>query len=184
MSDTAKEYRAAKGSVLRAPEALWNSWQHQIDPGVNWTEATRREYWANLVERFRSGDVVEIHSFDHRYRFNMLIHDVNTAADPVYFDISFQPIYPVDLRLPEAPAQRAPRYVTRQAPGAIGFNVVDLATGTSVRENPTHYNQAVDLAATLERAASEVERDIALAGAKTTHFTNPAPRRGDPDQQY
>src|ERR1041385_8100700 len=69
MSDTAKEYRAAKGSVLRAPEALWNSWQHQIDPGVDWTEATRRDYWANLVERFRSGDVVEIHSFDHRYRF-------------------------------------------------------------------------------------------------------------------
>src|SRR6187551_523557 len=129
-----------------------NTWEHNIPDGVDYTEALTREYWGSVVEKFRAGDTVVIHSFDHRIQFTMLVLDVNTATDPVFLDAVFLPVYPPDLRLPALPPQRAARYVVRQAPGLGGsFHVVDTATGKLAREHAVYRAEAMALAADLER---------------------------------
>src|SRR3954452_13225769 len=101
---------AAKAQVVRRTETIRNTWAHDMLDGVDWTEALSRDYWGSVVEKFRPGDRIEIHSFDHRVQFTMLVLDVNTASDPVYLDAVFLPISPPDLRLPDLPPQVQPRY--------------------------------------------------------------------------
>lgn len=127
-------------------------WAHDLPDGVDWTSALSRDYWVNVVERFRPGDRVEVHSYDHCIQFTMHIIDVNTASDPIYLDAVFLPVYPTDLQLPTLPPQTVPRYAVRQAPGSSNFNVVDTSTGRPVHENPKGRYAAQELAAEMERA--------------------------------
>src|SRR3954447_14291504 len=94
-----------KAQIVKRTELIRNTWAHDLPDGVDWTEALSRDYWGNVVDKFRAGDKVEIHSFDHNIQFLMLVLDVNTASDPVYFNIRFLPVYPPDLRLPDLPPQ-------------------------------------------------------------------------------
>ena len=156
---------ANRASIVRRAEQIRNHWAHDIPDGVDWTEALTREYWGAVIERFRAGDRVEVHSFDHKIQFTMLILDVNTATNPMFLDAVFLPVYPPDLRLPALPPQFMPRYAVRQAPGSSLFNVVDLETGLSVVENPRDRNAAQELMATLERgialSAEQLATDFA-----------------------
>jgi hypothetical protein len=92
-----------RAAFVRRAEALVNHWCHIVDEDTDWSAALSRDYWSLVIERFRAGDRVEIHSFDRRIQFTMLVLDVNTAANPHYFDIAFLPIYPADLQLPAMP---------------------------------------------------------------------------------
>src|SRR2546429_1349489 len=150
--DTDDEVPFARAGTLARAETLFNAWAHIAPENTDWRAALHRRYWLHLVGRFRPGDRVEVHSFDHRFQFTMHIVDVNAAIDPYYLDVAFTPLCPADLQLPPMPRQREPRYAVRQAPGSSAhFNVVDLSTGNSVHENPKGRNAAVELAATLER---------------------------------
>src|SRR5436190_1421497 len=161
--------RARVGTLARA-ETLWNAWAHIVAEGADWRAALRREYWLHLVDRFRPGDRVEVHSFDHRFQFCMHIIDVNAAIDPYYLDVTFVALCPADLQLPQMPRQREPRYAVRQAPGGSGhFNVIDLSTGNSVHENPKDRNAAVELAATLERQLSASAEQLVDAFTRHRH---------------
>src|ERR1700687_2993296 len=150
-----------RASIVRRTEAIRNTWAHDIEENVDWTDALAREYWGSHIEKFRPGDRVEIHSFDHRIQFVMLVLDVNTASDPHYFDIAFLPVWPADLRLPEVSPQRAPRYAVRQAPGSSTFNVIDASTGMPVNANPISRHSAQEMAATLERGIASSAEQLA-----------------------
>ena len=131
--------RVKRPTILLRRESVRNVWGHDIADGLDWTAALSREYWASVIEKFRPGDHVDIHSFDHRIQFTMLVLDTNTSTDPIYFDIAFLPVYPADLRLPVLPPQREPRYQVRQAPGmGASFNVIDTSTGRPAHENPKY----------------------------------------------
>jgi hypothetical protein len=143
---------AKPAHIVHRIESLHNSWAHDIPEGIAWTEATSRDYWSAVVERFCDGDSIQVHSFDHRVQFTVLILGVSTAADPIYLHIAFLPIYPPDLQLPEAPPQVPPRYQVRQAPGLSTFNVVDVQTGRPVHETPKDRHAAMELASEMERA--------------------------------
>jgi hypothetical protein len=167
--DAKPEQSEAQAGVVRRAGLLTRSvWEHDIENGTPWTAALSRNYWARHLEKFRSGDRVEIHSGDHRIQFTMLILDINIAADPVYLDTAFIPVYPTDLRLPQMSPQPQPRYAVRQAGGyADLFNVIDLQSGKSVSENPQSRSAALELASTLERgAALSAEQAVDLAARR------------------
>src|SRR3954469_17398409 len=98
MSDTVLEAPRAPAMAtsfsMRRIESIRNTFGHDMTEGVEWRAALDREYWMGVVDRFRPGDVVAIHSFDHRVQYNMHILDVNTSADPIYLDAAFLPVYP------------------------------------------------------------------------------------------
>ena len=166
-----------RAQVVRRIEQVRNTWGHDISDGVDWTEALCREYWHSALEKFLPGDRVEIHSFDHRIQFTMLVLDVNAQSDPLYFDAAFLPVYPPDLRLPELPPQRVPRYQVRQAPGSSLFNVVDNSTGKPVHENPKTHHAANEMCSELERGLAVTTGQIADALARVEAATDPAPDR-------
>jgi hypothetical protein len=155
-----------RASIVRRTEAIRNTWAHDIEENVDWTDALAREYWGSHIEKFRPGDRVEIHSFDHRIQFTMLVLDVNTASDPHYFDIAFLPVWPADLHLPEVSRQRAPRYAVRQAAGSSTFNVIDTSTGLPVNANPISRHGAQEMAATLERGIASSAEQLAADFAR------------------
>ena len=149
MSD---EYKAPpQAAIVRRIESVVNTWGHVIEEGVDWPLALYREYWGRVVQKFRPGDRVEIHSFDHRIQFTMLVLDVNTSANPIYLDIAFLPVWPVDIRLPIPAPQREPRYIVRQAPGSSGFRVIDTSSGEPVHPNSKDRFSALEMAAELNR---------------------------------
>jgi hypothetical protein len=154
-----EEKPPARAKIVRRMESIFNSWAHLIEENVDWTEALSREYWGSVIERFRDGDSVEIHSFDHRIQFVMRIISVNTAANPMYLEAVFQPVYPADLQLPALPRQISPRYAVRQAPGSSTFRVIDLETGLPVHDNTKDRYSAMEMAV-------ELERGLALSGAQ------------------
>ena len=121
-----------------------------------------------VVDRFRPGDIVSIHSFDHRVQYNMHILDVNTSADPIYLDAVFLPVYPVDLELPAMLPQALPRYTVRQAPGSGLFCVIDSATGQAVHDNGKDRGSALEMAAQLERALAATGAQIAADASRRT----------------
>jgi hypothetical protein len=155
-----------RAGIVRRTEAIRNTWAHDMEENVDWTEALSREYWGLVIEKFRAGDRVEIHSFDHRIQFTMLVLHVNTASDPHYFDIAFLPVWPADLRLPEVARQRMPRYAVRQAFGPSAFNVVDTSTGTAVNPNQISRHSALEMAATLERGIASSAEQLAADFAR------------------
>src|SRR5437762_8530085 len=160
----------ARAGTLARAETLFNAWAHIVGEDTDWRAALRREYWLHLVGRFRPGDRVEVHSWDHRFQFSMHIIDVNAAIDPYYLDVAFTPLCPADLQLPPMPRQRDPRYAVRQAPGGAGhFNVLDLSTGMPVHDNPKDRNAAVELAATLERQATASAEQLVDAFTRHRH---------------
>ena len=160
----------ARGGTLARAETLFNAWAHIVGEDTDWRAALRREYWLHLVGRFRPGDRVEVHSWDHRFQFSMHIIDVNAAIDPYYLDVAFTPLCPADLQLPPMPRQRDPRYAVRQAPGGAGhFNVLDLSTGMPVHDNPKDRNAAVELAATLERQQTASAEQLVDAFVRQHH---------------
>jgi hypothetical protein len=146
-----------RASIVRRIESIRNTWAHDIPEDTDWRDTLTREYWGSVVERFRSGDRVEVHSFDHKIQFTMLVLDVNTSASPLYLNIVFLPVYPPDLRLPEVPPQRIPRYQVRQAPGSSNFRVIDLSNGLPVHDNDKSYSAAQEMASSLERAIISAE---------------------------
>src|SRR4051812_3712193 len=120
------EQHEAKSNTVRRIESVFSKWGHVIEEGVDWRAVLKREYWTGqqgAAEKFRPGDVVEIHSFDHFLVFEMRILDVNVSSDPIYLQAEFRPIVPADLDLPAMPRQREPRYIVRQAPGSSNFRV-------------------------------------------------------------
>ena len=144
--------RVKRPTILLRRESVRNVWGHDIADGLDWTAALSREYWASVIEKFRPGDHVDIHSFDHRIQFTMLVLDTNTSTDPIYFDIAFLPVYPADLRLPVLPPQREPRYQVRQAPGmGASFNVIDTSTGRPAHENPKYRARRSAVSAVIDR---------------------------------
>jgi hypothetical protein len=169
-----------RASIVRRTEAIRNTWAHDIEENVDWTEALSREYWGGHIEKMRPGDRVEIHSFDHRIQFTMLVLDVNTHCDPVYLDIAFLPVWPADLRLPEVSPQRQPRYAVRQAAGSSTFNVIDTSTGMPVNANSISRHSAQEMAATLERgiasSAEQLAAEFARHQATVTPVTSGARR--------
>jgi len=168
---------------LQRVEVEVNSWHHTVPPGIDWREACRREYWSRNYERLRPGDSITIHSSDHRIRFAMLIMNVNTASNPVHLDAVFVPIWPLNLELPQLAPQRPPRYEARLSPGGTGFNVLDLKTGSYLRENPLARDVADNLAAALERARDQTAAETeALLGEFLQQRQQPArvPQAGGP----
>jgi len=166
-----------RAEVVRRIEIIRNTWGHDIPEGVDWTAALDREYWMNVVEKFRPGDKVEIQSADHLIQFDMRIIAVNTVADPIYLQAVFLPVYPPDLPLPEMARQRPPRYTVRQAPGSSLWNVIDLESGQAVNDNPRDRSGVMELSATLERAllASDITRAVdqpirSKAAARTARY--------------
>jgi hypothetical protein len=158
-----------RARIMRRTEIIRNTWAHDIEEGVDWPEALNREYWANVIERFRDGDSVEIHSYDHRIQFVMRIISVNTHCDPMYLEAVFQPIYPADLQLPAMSPQILPRYAVRQAPGSSTFRVIDLETGLPVHDNTKDRHAAMELAAELERGLALSGAQVASAFARQHH---------------
>jgi hypothetical protein len=136
---------------------------HVMEPETDWTEALCRDYWHSVIDKFRPGDRVEVHSFDHRRQFVMLILDCNAQSDPLFLDAVFLPVYPPDLALPELEPQRVPRYVVRQAPGSSLFNVVDTATGLPTHPNAKYRHSADELASEMNRALDATTAQIADA---------------------
>lgn len=153
--DLAEAPKRAK--IVRRIESIRNVWAHDISEDTDWRVTLTREYWGSVVERFRPGDRVEVHSFDHLIQYTLLILDVNTSASPLYLNIVFLPVYPPDLRLAEVPPQRIPRYQVRQAPGSSNFRVIDLSNGLPVHDNDKSYTQAQEMASSLERAIISAE---------------------------
>ena len=177
--------RAASMDVRRAG-LVRNTWEHNIAQNVDWRAALDREYWGAVAEKFRPGDEVSIHSWDHRIQYKMLILDVNTMADPVYLNIVFLPVYPPDWRLPELPAQKLPRYSVRQADGGGLWNVVDLTTGRPVHDNPKDRSSALEMAGQLERglaaAEASMRRDESDETAIAIALRQAVPRRPKPSR--
>jgi hypothetical protein len=151
---------------LHRAGAEFSAWEHLIAPGVDWHAATTREYWSLNFERFRPGDTVVIHSFDHRIQYTMHILQINPAVDPVHFDAVFLPVYPPDLILPTLEPQRQPRYEVRQAAGTSTFDVIDRQSGERLNANSMHRAVALEQTASLERAALEVEAELARDQAR------------------
>jgi hypothetical protein len=151
-----------RAQVVRRSEALMNSWVHIVDEDTDWTEALSRDYWGSVIEKFRAGDRVEIHSFDRRIIFEMRIFDVNTASNPHFFDIGFLPIWPAALQLPVPMPQRQPRYQVRMAPGG-NFRIIDTTTGLPTHENAKSHHAAMEMASELERGLASATEAMRLA---------------------
>src|ERR1700730_12940343 len=164
-----------RASIVRRTEAIRNTWAHDIEENVYVTDALAREYWGSDIEKFRPGDRVELHSFDPRIQFVMLVLDVNTHCDPLYLDIAFLPVWPDDLRLPEVVPQRVPRYAVRQAAGSSTFNVIDNSTGLPVNPNPISRDSAQEMAATLERGIAASAEQLAADFARQQAAVTPEP---------
>ena len=98
MSDVEDLVTAKRAGIVRRIESVMSTWGHIVEEGTDWTEALNREYWSYVVDKFRPGDSVVIHSFDHRIQFTMLVLDCNTSSDPVYLDVAFLPVYPTDAK--------------------------------------------------------------------------------------
>src|SRR5437763_1417193 len=117
--------RVKRPTILLRRESVRNVWGHDIADGLDWTAALSREYWASVIEKFRPGDHVDIHSFDHRIQFTMLVFDTNTSTDPIYFDIAFLPVYPADFRLPVLPPS-GHCWEARTTARSVGFDTFVL----------------------------------------------------------
>jgi hypothetical protein len=163
-----------RAQIVRRIESIFNTWAHVIDEGIDWQEALSRDYWARVVERFRPGDSVIIHSSDHLIQICMRVLDVNIASDPVYLLAAYQPIYPADLELPSPALQLPPRYVPRMAPGG-GWRVIDTESGAPVHENIKNQHAAQEHAAELNRALAAAGEQIARGFMRQQSGT-PAPR--------
>ena len=177
MSDVEDLVVAKRAGIVRRIESVMNTWGHIVEEGTDWTEALNREYWSYVVDKFRPGDSVVIHSFDHRIQFTMLVLDCNTSSDPVYLDVAFLPVYPTDLELPQMPAQRQPRYQVRQAPGSSGFRVIDTSTGLPVHDNTKDRYAALEMASQLERGITSSAAQMAARSAVEPDERSPGAQR-------
>ena len=167
---------APKAQVVRRAGVIFTQWEHVIDEGIDWHEALSRDYWARVVDRFRPGDMVIIHTNDHMVQFRMLVLDCNTAADPVYLHVAYQAIYPADLQLPQPQPQLPPRYVSRQAPGSSAFHVVDMETGKATHDHSVDRHRAQEMEAELNRALDFSNERMVSALARQFEAADPAPR--------
>lgn len=149
-----------RAAVVKRSEVLKNSWMNVVEPGVPWQAALSKDYWSLHMGKLMPGDTVEIHSSDRAVRLLMHVIDVSPATD--YLLVGFAPLWPLDLALPAGlPLQKPPRFVARQAAGSTLFSTIDLSTGAAVDDHARDRSQALELAATLERAAEHSEEQIA-----------------------
>ena len=125
-------------------------WGHVLAPDVDWHESLHGLYWEHVANRLRPGDRIEVHSYDHRTQFEILVFQVNARTTPVHLEFGFRPLYPADLALPLPTASGRARFQVRRQQGmANRYEILDSATGV-VAVSWLDLHTAQDRAALLE----------------------------------
>jgi hypothetical protein len=171
---------------LTSVEFVFGRYGMILPHGADWRQVFNPAWWEHCANRLRSGDAIEIHSFDHSVQFTLHILSANHRTSPPLIVAVARPILPFDLELPTMGGGAHAAFAVQTMSGARLFEVRD-ADGIVIADN-LNRDAALDRAAaaemTAQAAAAEALQLVeALSQPQPLPHTRIKETATQPDQQ-